>query len=423
MKTYTLFIALALATVALGQTNVEVKKAGMLAEVLTQEQKDTCSYLVVSGKLNSADIRVLRQMAGYAEEEGQSVGRLATLDLGGVEFVTDKSPYMVLDAAEVQLKATVVPTGSKSYSHMLGRPLAEDHEINYDRYYHKDWKDYRNYRWNGSFYVDRPELMEVTGKSTSYRPRYFIGKLEDMEKHVHPQHKTSSSSDTQHSKVKMPYFNGGQFCFASKDFGTADWKMMKRAGITHFRGHRVVKDGDRYLLEAFCQKGCLPHDMFHGCSSLQHVILPDGVRVDRTVFDETSTLEYSVPYDKVTILYINKKVRKRPYRTYDMGRYGIEKKVVLKGAEAEEVIEVLKGLKPTSQNPNYQMDTAARLFVEYADGSAPETFYHDIDESCVQEGWKGPYFETSGRLLDLLRAHGIPTSAVRKYKLPKPVKK
>ena len=62
------------------QTLVKLKKPGTLEQILSQEQKDTCSFIVIEGKINSADIKVLRRMAGY-KEEGFNTGQLEVLDL------------------------------------------------------------------------------------------------------------------------------------------------------------------------------------------------------------------------------------------------------------------------------------------------------------------------------------------------------
>ena len=63
----------------------------MLASALTQEQQDTCTTLTVEGKLNSDDIKVLRQMGAK---------RLTLLDLSQAKIVTSQEPYMVLDAKD-----------------------------------------------------------------------------------------------------------------------------------------------------------------------------------------------------------------------------------------------------------------------------------------------------------------------------------
>lgn len=72
MKNLFLFIAFCFSLYASSQEPVKVKviEPGTLSSLLTQAQQDTCQYLVVSGKLNSADIKVLRKMAG-AESSGR----------------------------------------------------------------------------------------------------------------------------------------------------------------------------------------------------------------------------------------------------------------------------------------------------------------------------------------------------------------
>ena len=77
-----------------------MKTAGSLGELLTEAQQDTCRFLIVTGKLNSADIKVLRRMAGA---EGR--GRLRILNLMNAEIVTGKEPYLTIYNAE----GTVTP--------------------------------------------------------------------------------------------------------------------------------------------------------------------------------------------------------------------------------------------------------------------------------------------------------------------------
>ena len=84
---------------SMAQNVVEVRKPGTLSSLLTQEQQDTCTTLILEGKLNSSDIKVLRHMAGY-QEEGCQTGCLRGVDLSRVTFVSDKKPYLVLDTAQ-----------------------------------------------------------------------------------------------------------------------------------------------------------------------------------------------------------------------------------------------------------------------------------------------------------------------------------
>ena len=76
-------------------TKVEVKKPGTLHELLTEMQQDTCRHLIVSGKINSADIKVLRRMAGA--EDG---GSLRVLNLMDAEIVSNTEPYLTIQDAE-----------------------------------------------------------------------------------------------------------------------------------------------------------------------------------------------------------------------------------------------------------------------------------------------------------------------------------
>ena len=82
-----------------GKTVVCVKDAGTLAELLTQEQQDTCSYLEIKGNLNSTDILTLRRMAGG--DGGK--GRLSRLELLDANIVNDDRPYLILEDAEKEL--------------------------------------------------------------------------------------------------------------------------------------------------------------------------------------------------------------------------------------------------------------------------------------------------------------------------------
>ena len=73
MKRIILFSICAMAMMLChAQTTVRVKKAGTLETVLSASQQDTCRHLIVKGKLNSADLQVLRRMAGWADGAGRT---------------------------------------------------------------------------------------------------------------------------------------------------------------------------------------------------------------------------------------------------------------------------------------------------------------------------------------------------------------
>ena len=74
---------------------VKVEKPGTLSTLLTKAQQDTCKHLVVSGKLNSADIKVLRKMAG-----ADGFGNLQVLDLKDAKIIPCEEPYLIIRNAE-----------------------------------------------------------------------------------------------------------------------------------------------------------------------------------------------------------------------------------------------------------------------------------------------------------------------------------
>lgn len=82
---------------------VTLNKPGMLDELLSKEEKENVTHLVVKGKLNGEDMKIIRQMAGAVDNEGGTSyhsGVLRQLDLGQATFVTDKDhPYLRKDGS------------------------------------------------------------------------------------------------------------------------------------------------------------------------------------------------------------------------------------------------------------------------------------------------------------------------------------
>ncbi len=79
---------------------VEVKKAGTLFELLSEEERLGLHELTVIGNLNSQDMIVLRHMAG-AKDKTDSIlwtGSLRILDLSKASFVNDKKPFFKIIA-------------------------------------------------------------------------------------------------------------------------------------------------------------------------------------------------------------------------------------------------------------------------------------------------------------------------------------
>ena len=86
-------------------TLVRVDAPGTLSKLLTEQQQDTCRHLIVSGKINSEDIKVLRKMAG-ADGRGQ----LCLLELADAEIASSKMPYLTITDAEERIEPRISRT-------------------------------------------------------------------------------------------------------------------------------------------------------------------------------------------------------------------------------------------------------------------------------------------------------------------------
>ncbi len=76
---------------------VTVDTPGTLADLLSEEQRDTVVWLKVNGRINSSDIKTLRIMAGCNELGHGTWGSLSILDLSDAAIVAGGDPYLVID--------------------------------------------------------------------------------------------------------------------------------------------------------------------------------------------------------------------------------------------------------------------------------------------------------------------------------------
>lgn len=89
---------------------ITLKQAGTLAEMLSDEEKETITFLTISGPINSSDIRLIRAMAGAKGDslyDNRDMCTLRTLDLTGATITADKTSYRTR-------KATNSYTGSRT---------------------------------------------------------------------------------------------------------------------------------------------------------------------------------------------------------------------------------------------------------------------------------------------------------------------
>ena len=89
-----LSIALTLfCTASFAQTMVTLDKAGELSKKIKPAEKFTITSLIVSGSINSDDVRFLREMAGRDMDGYETDGKLSSLDLSDAKIVTGGGNY------------------------------------------------------------------------------------------------------------------------------------------------------------------------------------------------------------------------------------------------------------------------------------------------------------------------------------------
>ncbi len=251
-------ICLTVAAGSSAQTRVEVKKAGTLGRLLTQAQQDTCSALVVSGKLNAEDLKVLRRMAGF-QEEGHSTGRLAFLDLDKCKMKKSKEPFMVLDAAKEFLAGT-------------GRPA---------------WEQFN----------DHVNMSSPYRRTTSrYNPHFLLGHrsgehvMADFVDLVY-QFEYARLGGTLVAPMKFLYPTEGDFHF-DQGLTEEEWEDLKRMGLRKGHGYEIIREGSRYTLHLYTRKNHFSQAAFYKCPHLKALIFPRTALIEMSVQDPNSPIHF-----------------------------------------------------------------------------------------------------------------------------------
>ena len=231
-----------------GMTCINVEKAGTLETMLTQEQKDTCSQLMIVGKINSADIVTLRKMAGEN-------GHLEKLDLSGVRIVASKEPYLVVRNAEkkVSLWSRLIRGG---YSYTPDWVRIPDSERN--EFWNRNWETINQ---NKQYSSSPDRYMKPTPYSIPYRERTRVSGFRDSFKRW-----WSGDSNS--------YGQTAICLFEDDNLGQVPSRKNKKMRPVHFKGHRIKREGDNYTLYAHTAKNSFCCDMFYHCPKLRQVIVP-----------------------------------------------------------------------------------------------------------------------------------------------------
>ena len=252
--------------------SIHLDKAGTLASRLTDEQKDTCRNLTVSGEMNSADIRTLRQMAGY-KEDGSKTGRLERIDLLDAEFKTDKTPFMSIDAAEEHL---VAYTMSNRHSAGPGYPQFQDmtQRLTPEGYY----PDIENTGKRIVEYIpgwSRNDEMSIA----SFVPKYVLNANPDL--------KTKAVRVAKNRTWATAVFGAGKL-------SRRDWKNVRRYNLRNYKGHRLSYEKGYCKWNVSLYKGTAAMDMFYKCPSMKEVRLPHKTKLDDNIFVVENEVKYIV---------------------------------------------------------------------------------------------------------------------------------
>lgn len=199
---------------------VNVTKPGTLSTLLTQAQQDTCQYLVVSGKLNSADIKVLRKMAG-----ADGHGKLRTLNLMNATIVSSEVPYLTIRNTEEKILASMSYEYYEPTSFSLG-PLG-------------------NHFDNLDFHLEDDRYRPISRGVMTEEANYVL--LGDA---------------------------FGDLDIKVKTRNLAEWKSLEQQKLNG-KGHRIsLSDGNHFTYNAYTYKKLFCLDMFYRCPNLKLVVLP-----------------------------------------------------------------------------------------------------------------------------------------------------
>ena len=244
-RAFILILTFCVAFLAEARTTIHNPNAGGLNQVLSQVQIDTCTEVILTGELNSADLRLLRRMAGYKEHEEDKVGKLVYLDLSGVSFKSDKKPYLSVDAEKARLYLYQKNYYTSNLADHFQTPSVRtagrvpDHQV--------------------------AGTQLGGGNSWGYKKNFAVLDLPDTVELYFP------DSYRMKSKQKKG------ICFQS---------------LRHIRGHHLKKVNGEWIWSSRIRKGQFCYDMFYGCPNLKVIILPESGKCCKRVWVYKDNIKY-----------------------------------------------------------------------------------------------------------------------------------
>lgn len=247
-----LFMMLCCCIMAQVQKSVDVTKPGSLGLLLTDDEKVSITSLKISGKLNSSDVILLRQMAGAKEKDSvqQWIGKLTTLDMSDVSFVNDKKAFYVLEVGQnfkfnVNLRYKVNTINAKT---------GESRVMTREKYIED--RDFSNE--NGS-------LSRRLAYNDPNRKQNNIERNPDTRKE-----------------------------FVMKNMDDQQWSEIVRRGWNEREDYVIkwIKNDTIHQVINHTAKNCISSCMFLGCKNLKSVVLPRNTKkIGIRAFDNCTSLE------------------------------------------------------------------------------------------------------------------------------------
>lgn len=211
--------------------DVEVKKAGTLAALLSEEEKANIEEMTIKGKLNSSDVVILRRMAGATDRDDfQWIGKLRKLDISQANFVDDDTPFFSFKPSE-NYKVTIRRNHVRVHNRKTGEVTVKSRDQ-----YLSDKEDYRN--------RNSKSMLNNTDATRKY----------------------SQAED-----------GGSKEVFVLSKLTDEEWKMMTRHGWDKREDSNIERQDDgTFLITCHTGKNIISSCMFYRCNTLETVVLNDN---------------------------------------------------------------------------------------------------------------------------------------------------
>ena len=245
--------ALLLALPSFCENTVEVtmKTAGTLHQQLTEEQRLSCTTLIVHGHINSSDIQTIREMARCTKDSQQG-GCLQVLDIQDAVIDKDKRPYLTIDIEEermlIRLRAGAVSASRVQSARAPGSAMNISQD--YKNALGSVWDTPRTTEFSLNLYLSVEDPSDIEVNTFDKRERWI-----------------SPSSET-------------------------DWSLFKQTNVYKGAGYAFLERDGHHYYQANTEKGKVSDVMFYGSTTLRKVIIPQKTKKEETIKVQNNAVRF-----------------------------------------------------------------------------------------------------------------------------------